>query len=311
MLFILIRIHRHILNHNKHHFTAICISKNLVGFNIRIWNIFLTSCKTPQLQAQAMKYTANAKWFVWNRVWQFTLLNKCCIALLQYQTWKWAAACSGTTYTSAVRFTTNEMAPVTRGKETFVVEHTDVLTKQLMCCFKRLQGSAQRDQIILHLIHMHASVKVLHFVYWCCVRVVNTRGKKALNIGAISLFTLHSCNCCCVYIDPVDCNRCKVLHCSVTTIMLHCNPLSVTTYLKKYMKTFVLIWSQQRKWPGMHFHTMKTYIHLLCITATVAVTSPLFPFTDHVSVISLCTVIFLWSYLYCFLLLNVNSLIYV
>lgn len=57
---------------------------------------------------------------------------------------------------SAQWFSANETPPVTRGKETFVVENT----KTHWCAaFESWQGNAQRDQVILHLIHMHVSLK--------------------------------------------------------------------------------------------------------------------------------------------------------
>lgn len=60
-------------------------------------------------------------------------------------------------------------------EETFVVENTQRGAQSVensRAASESWQGDAQRDQIILHLIHMHVSVKVLHFVYlhrvWGC-----------------------------------------------------------------------------------------------------------------------------------------------
>lgn len=134
---------------------------------------------------------------------------------------------------SAGWFITNETAPVTRGKQTFVVENTHAkknkktLTSRF---FAGWQGNAQRDQIILHLIHMHVSVKVLRFVYLHCVGLVNTAERKgnrkhnsASKICAIwSIFTFHYCSSRPrVCLDLVDCTSCQVQQGSARDIRQH------------------------------------------------------------------------------------------
>lgn len=52
---------------------------------------------------------------------------------------------------------------MTRGKETFVVQNT-----HKKAAFEKRQGNAQRDQIILHLIHMQGSVKEPHCLFTLC-----------------------------------------------------------------------------------------------------------------------------------------------
>ncbi len=73
---------------------------------------------------------------------------------------------------------------MTRGKETFIVEktnthtHTEKEKKTRVLLLRVDKKKAQRDQIILHLIHMHVSVKALHFVYLHCVRLVSAAERK-------------------------------------------------------------------------------------------------------------------------------------
>lgn len=116
------------------------------------------------------------------------------------------------------------MPPVTRRKETFVVQkhahahaHTHAQTPPLLRADKQ---NAQRDHVILHLIHMYVSVKVLHFVYLHCVRVVSTaerKGNRNRNGASKDTHTqseasspsIHVNRSSWVCVDPLDRCRCQ------------------------------------------------------------------------------------------------------